>query len=271
MKAPNFLVAWNKRYDVNYDINPWMTDNIKLVNNQKAHQQWLNLVKILKDLGANVSQMSVDNENIPDIVFTANAGFIYNNVLTLSSFKYLQRQYEIPYFRNWFLTNTKTQVNVILETFEGAGDALIDHQGNLWMGHGFRSTLESHWRLQVIYTALNVLSLELMNPEFYHLDTCFCPLSSGHVLYYPDAFSSHDELKILEVFGEKAIQVSLEDASDFACNVVEWDGNLVMNKCSPLLNYELEKIGYSVVETDLTEFLKAGGSAKCLTLKLTSF
>lgn len=265
----NFLVAWNKRFNVTYDINPWMTNNENLVNTQKAFEQWQTLVSILKQIGANIHQMSVDNANIPDIVFTANAGFIHNNVLTLSNFKHKERQLEIPYYRNWFLTNVTAAVHVLFEPFEGAGDALVDSYNNLWVGYGFRSGIESHSRLQQLYPWLNVKSIELINPSFYHLDTCFCPLNSGHLMYYPGAFNDEDKQKISEVFGDKIIEVSLEDALNFACNMVEHDKNLVLNKCSPKLNFDLEKIGYNVIETELTEFIKAGGSAKCLTLKLT--
>lgn len=269
MTISNFLMAWNKRYNVNYDINPWMTNNLQRVDTEKAFHQWKSLVKILEKIGAKVSKMSVDNELIPDIVFTANAGFIHNNVLILSNFKHSQRQQEIPYYRNWFLTNINAHLHVLFEEFEGAGDALIDAQNNIWVGYGFRSNLESHDKLKMVYPSLNIISLKLINPEFYHLDTCFCPLNNGYVLYYPDAFNDEGQFYIKKYFGNKVINVSFEDAKDFACNTVEWNGNLILNKCSPKLNFELEKIGYNVIETDLTEFLKAGGSAKCLTLKLT--
>lgn len=271
MSAPNFLVAWNKCYNVTYDINPWMTDNLNLVDNQKAYEQWLTLVKILKSLGATVSQIIVDNPDIPDIVFTANAGVIFNNKVILSQFKHYQRQKEIPYFNNWFKTHLPINICSILEYFEGAGDALIDNKNNIWVGHGFRSTFNARFALQNILPSLNLISLKLINPEFYHLDTCFCPLNSGHVLYYPEAICSADEIKIYEQYDGKMIKVSMSDAVNFACNIVEWKNNLILNKCSAKLNYELEKIGYNVIETDLSEFIKAGGSAKCLTLKLTDF
>ena len=265
----NFLMVWNKQFDVSYEINPWMTGNILKVDNRKAYEQWCHLLDVLHNVDAVVDTFSVDNASIPDIVFTANAGFLHENLLTVSRFKYSQRLKEVPYYVNWFLTHTKAHHQFIPDFFEGAGDALTDVNGNLWAGYGFRSDLESHGILRILYPKLNVISLNLTNPDFYHLDTCFCPLNNGYVMYYPEAFLSDSELKILEAFGDKVILIEQRDAKNFACNAIEWDGNLIMNRCSAKLNYELEKIGYNVIETDLTEFIKAGGSAKCLTLKLS--
>ena len=109
-----------------------------------------------------------------------------------------------------------------------------------------------------------------MDPRFYHIDTCFCPLNDGWLLYYPPAFDEESQKKIaLRVPHGKRIVVSSEDAGRFACNSVNIEDKLIVHRVSPGLKKNLAKAGFEVIEAPLTEFLKAGGSAKCLTLKLT--
>jgi lysine-ketoglutarate reductase/saccharopine dehydrogenase-like protein (TIGR00300 family) len=154
--------------------------------------------------------------------------------------------------------------------FEGAGDALFDREGRwLWAGYGFRSELDSHPYLAK-WLDVEVLSLRLMDDRFYHLDTCFCPLSNGYLLYYPPAFDAYSNRLIeMRVPAEKRIAISEPDAVNFACNAVNIDRVVVLNKASTDLKQRLGQAGFTVLETPLTEFLKAGGAAKCLTLRVT--
>jgi N-dimethylarginine dimethylaminohydrolase len=262
-------MCWNEQYQVNYDINPWMDDQFHQVNGQKAHGQWEALRELLVYLEARVEVLEINDPLIPDIVFTANAGVIHDNIFIPSKFRYKERDPEVEPYVKWFIDNTEFNIQMCPATFEGAGDALKDVYGNMWMGHGFRSSLEASKFLTDCYPSLNIHTLKLINPSFYHLDTCFCPLSSGYLMVYPKAFSNSDLDLMKYVFGEKIIEVSDEDARKFACNAVEWAGNIIINGCSPSLNFRLEDAGYNVIELDLSEFIKAGGSAKCLTIRLS--
>ena len=266
----DFFMCWNKSFRVSYDINPWMTNNIGNVDVDKASHQWSNLESILHNLGAKVDILLIDDALIPDIVFTANAAIIHKNIVRIANFKHSQRQPETAIYEKWFKDNTPYNVYTLLTNFEGAGDALKDSMGNLWCGYGFRTSIEASVLLSESYRdILNIIPLQLINPNFYHLDTCFCPLESGYLLYYPGAFNDAMINRIKHVYtGDTIIEVSEDDAMNFSCNAVEWKNNIIMNKCSPKLNYDLERIGYNVIETDLSEFMKAGGSAKCLTLRL---
>lgn len=153
--------------------------------------------------------------------------------------------------------------------FEGAGDALFDRGGNwLWAGYGFRSELDSH-PLIAEWLDVEVLSLRLIDNRFYHLDTCFCPLDGGYLLYYPPAFDSYSNALIKKrVPEDKLIAIEEPDAVNFACNSVNIGKIIIMNKASAGLKGKLQEQGFIVEETPLTEFLKAGGAAKCLTLRI---
>jgi ornithine--oxo-acid transaminase len=117
---------------------------------------------------------------------------------------------------------------------------------------------------------LEVIPLGLIDPRFYHLDTCFCPLSNGDVMYFPAAFDAVSLTRIEARYSaEKRICVSEKDALRFACNAVNVGRTILLNEISAELCAELQSRGFHVVQVELTEFLKAGGAAKCLVLRLS--
>jgi lysine-ketoglutarate reductase/saccharopine dehydrogenase-like protein (TIGR00300 family) len=262
------LMCAPHHYEVDYVINPWMEGNIHRSSRDRALAQWTQLYQVLQKY-AQVDLVE-PQPGWPDMVFTANAGLILGNTVVLSRFFHPERQGEEPHFHKWF-ADQGYKVHLLPDSlpFEGAGDALMDRAGGwLWAGYGFRSELDSHPYLAE-WLDVEVLSLRLVDRRFYHLDTCFCPLTDGYLLYYPPAFDTYSNRLIeLRVPAEKRIAISEADAVNFACNTVNIERIVVMNKVSEGLNKILADRGFTVVETPLTEFLKAGGAAKCLTLKV---
>ncbi|MBD2776700.1 TIGR00300 family protein [Iningainema tapete] len=270
MNSPiRFLMCAPEYYDVDYVINPWMEGNIHKSSRDRAVEQWEQLHHILKEHA--IVDLVQPHKGVPDMVFTANAGLVLGKNVVLSRFLHKERQGEEPFFLKWFEENGYT-VHVLPKDlpFEGAGDALLDREGRwLWAGYGFRSELDSHPYLAK-WLDIEVLSLRLTDERFYHLDTCFCPLKDGYLLYYPPAFDSYSNRLIeMRVAASKRIAIDEPDAVNFACNAVNIDHIVVMNKASEALKARLANVGFQVIETPLTEFLKAGGAAKCLTLRVT--
>ena len=256
-------------YDVDYVINPWMEGNIHKSTKDRAVEQWQKLYHHIKEY-AKVDLVQPE-KGVPDMVFTANAGLVLGKNVVLSRFYHPERQGEEPYFKKWFADNGFTVYELPKDLpFEGAGDALFDREGRwLWAGYGFRSELDSHPYLAK-WLDTEVLSLHLIDNRFYHLDTCFCPLSDGYLLYYPEAFDSYSNRLIeMRVPAEKRIAIDEADAVNFACNTVNINDVVIMNKISSDLESRITAKGFKVVQTPLTEFLKAGGAAKCLTLRVT--
>ncbi|MFZ4640568.1 MAG: TIGR00300 family protein [Nodosilinea sp.] len=264
-----FLMCSPHYYEVDYVINPWMEGNIHRSSLERAQEQWQGLYETI------ASRAEVDlvkpQPGWPDMVFTANAGLILGNQVVLSRFLHPERQGEEPFFKEWFESQGHTVHTLPADLpFEGAGDALLDREGRwLWAGYGFRTELDSH-ALVAQWLGIEVLSLHLMDERFYHLDTCFCPLTDGYLLYYPPAFDAYSNRLIeLRVPAEKRIAIDEPDAITFACNAVNVNHTVIMNQASDGLKDRLATAGFEVVETPLTEFLKAGGAAKCLTLRVT--
>ena len=262
------LMCAPHHYDVDYVINPWMEGNIHRSSRDRAEAQWNKLHEVLQTYAK--VELVEPQKGWPDMVFAANAGLVLGDHCVLSRFFHPERQGEEPHFHKWFEDNGFT-VHTLPESlpFEGAGDALIDRAGHwIWAGYGFRSELDSHAYLAK-WLDTEVVSLHLVDSRFYHLDTCFCPLEDGYLMYYPPAFDDYSNRLIeMRVPEDKRIIVSEVDAINFACNTVNVDRIVVMNKASEPLTKQLNDRGFEVVETPLTEFLKAGGAAKCLTLKV---
>jgi lysine-ketoglutarate reductase/saccharopine dehydrogenase-like protein (TIGR00300 family) len=256
-------------YDVDYVINPWMEGNVHRSSRERAVQQWQGLYHHLKQLA--IVDLIEPVQGVPDMVFTANAGLVLGDKFILSRFYHPERQGEEPHFQRWFLAHNFQVFELPPDLpFEGAGDALFDRGGNwLWAGYGFRSELDAHSYIAK-WLEIEVLSLRLIDARFYHLDTCFCPLNGGYLMYYPPAFDAYSNRLIeMRVPQEKRIVIEEKDALHFACNAVNVEHSIVLNQASDRLRQQLESLGFRVIETPLTEFLKAGGAAKCLTLKLT--
>ncbi|MEL7505137.1 MAG: TIGR00300 family protein [Cyanobacteria bacterium J06554_6] len=264
-----FLMCAPTHYDVDYVINPWMEGNVHRSSKERAQAQWQGLHEIIA-AHAQVDLVTPE-PGWPDMVFTANAGLILGDQVVLSRFLYPERQGEEPFFKAWFEQQGHTVHELPQDLpFEGAGDALLDREGRvLWAGYGFRTELDTHAYVSK-WLDIDVISLRLMDERFYHLDTCFCPLSNGYLLYYPAAFDAYSNRLIeMRVPPHKRIAVAEEDAVNFACNAVNINQLVIMNQASEALRQQLAEVGFTVKETPLTEFLKAGGASKCLTLRVT--
>lgn len=257
-----------KHYEVNYVINPWMAGNVHRSSHQRATEQWEALHEVMREVARVV--LVEPQPGSPDMVFTANAGLVRDGMVALSSFHHKERQGEEPHFRRWFADRGFAVEEMPRQiAFEGEGDALFAADGErLWAGHGMRTREDSH-RLLVEVFDVEVEPLGLVDPRFYHLDTCFCPLSNGDVMYFPGAFDPASLGRIeLRYKPEQRIAVAEPDALRFACNAVNVGRMIIVNEISDELCAELTLRGFEVVQLKLDEFLKAGGAAKCLVLRL---
>jgi N-dimethylarginine dimethylaminohydrolase len=259
------LMCAPEHFDVTYEINAWMQVQSK-PNQALALEQWSALKKILsEDLGAEV-ELVKPQPGWPDMVFTANAGLVLDTVVIPSRFRFAERQGEVPFFNKWFTEHgykLHWLPDEIRGSFEGEGDVL--RYGEVYLG-GCRMRTDA-----LIYPSLStilgkqVIPLELIDKRWYHLDTCFLPVRKDLLAYYPPAFDEHS-CKVIENLPGEKIHIKEEEALKFGANAVVVGDNVVMNTGCPHLIEELEKRGLTVFATDLSEFLKSGGAAKCLTL-----
>jgi N-dimethylarginine dimethylaminohydrolase len=262
--TPRILMCPPDHYGIEYEINPWMNRSLGAIRDL-AFRQWTKLRDTLASLGAKVEVMT-PQPGLPDLVFTANAGLMFHNRFLSSRFKHEVRAKESPVFDAWFAEHGFDVEHLPENHFhEGAGDALFCGEA-LFAGYRTRSDATAHqWVAQSL--GVRVLPLELVNPRFYHLDTCFCPLATGVALYHPEAFDTYGR-RVLHTHVPTLIPVVEAEAHRFGCNAVVVGKTVVNNSRCPQLASDLAKHGYASIEVELDEFLKAGGSAKCLTLRL---
>jgi N-dimethylarginine dimethylaminohydrolase len=251
-------------YGIEYEINPWMSRE-RQADRAEAVRQWQALKTLLESVGATVSFLE-PVAGLPDLVFTANAAMIFRRDAILARFRYSQRQGEEPFNATWLTEHGFRVVQLPNDLyFEGAGDALFCGE-TLFAGYRFRSDVRAIQQIGAML-GCRVIPLELVDGYYYHLDTCFCPLATDTAIYFPDAFDEYGRRALAEHV-PTLIAVTDSEAKRFACNAVVVGKSVITNTDCPLLHDELRRHGYTPHETPLDEFVKAGGSAKCLTLRL---
>jgi N-dimethylarginine dimethylaminohydrolase len=250
-------------YGIEYEINPWMKRS-RQSDAGLARQQWNALHRVLAEKLSAEIYLIDPKPGLPDMVFTANAGVVWQSKFIVSNFRHEVRRGEAALFAQWFRAGGLEVVQLPeAYYFEGEGDLL--RCGDLWFaGYHIRSDIMAHQKVAEIIDR-EILSLELTSGWFYHLDTCFCPVSDKAALFYPPAFDDYAK-RVLQDHIPDLIPVPDREAERFACNAVVSAGKIVMNAGCPVVRGRLEGLGFDVYETPLDEFLKAGGSAKCLTL-----
>jgi N-dimethylarginine dimethylaminohydrolase len=259
-----FLMCPPEHFGVLYEINPWMNREVP-VDLDLARAQWGDLVATLTEAGAGVELLE-PQPDLPDLVFTANAGTVNNGRYVPSRFRHPQRQPEVDHDVAWFEAHGY-EVRRLPDGIghEGAGDAL-PFRGVFLSGYRSRSDAGAHGPLSTLLGA-PVRPIELVNPRLYHLDLTFCPLDDRRAMVAPHAWDSYGR-RVVEALVPEPLVLEDEEMLAFCANSVVVDRTVVMARCPPRLGRLLEGWGFDVAEVDVGEFLKAGGSCRCLTLAL---
>jgi N-dimethylarginine dimethylaminohydrolase len=275
---PRFLICPPQHFAVTYSINPWMDPQAWAGSGAALHatatRQWRGLHRALQKHGAALETV-VPAPGLPDLVFTANAAVVLDRKALLARFRHAERQGEQPVyaaaFRALQARGLLGDVTDMPEgvALEGAGDCIWDaSRRRFWMGCGFRSDAAAAAVVEECF-GVPCVPLSLANPSFYHLDTAFCALPCGAVIYYPGAFTPQAlETIHRHVAPDDRIALDEADAARFAANAVCFNGMIVLSRASAKLRPSLMARGYKVVETPLAAFQRSGGSACCLTLRL---
>lgn len=261
------LVCAPDHFAIEYEINPWM-HRANAVDAARARTQWHELMRVLaQETGATLERIT-PVPHLPDLVFTANAGVVVGRRVVTSRFRYPERQREEAYFEAWFREQGYDVVTLDAGLyFEGAGDLL--GFPDVWFGgYRQRTDIQAYPVIGALF-GREIIPLELVDSRFYHLDTCLCPLSGGELLYYPGAFDRYGQTAIAERIPQaRRVVVSDDEAIRFACNAVCIGKHVVLPAGCPRTSALLAERGYQVHPAPLDEFMKSGGSAKCLTLAL---
>ena len=274
---PRLLMCPPRHFAVTYSINPWMDPRAWAGDGQlhaDAERQWAALHEALIKAGAAVETMDPAADR-PDLVFTANAAVVLDRKAVLSRFRHRERRDEEPIFAAAFAVLAQRalldEVSALPDgmILEGAGDCIWDPRRRLfWLGCGFRSDVAAAPILER-QLGHRCLPLSLADACFYHLDTALCALPCGTVIYYPAAFTPPARGTIeAHVAPEHRIALDRADAERFAANAVCIGNTIILSSYSRLLRTKLGERGYAIVETPLHAFLRSGGSACCLTLRL---
>ncbi|MGE2716472.1 dimethylargininase [Mycolicibacterium litorale] len=249
-------------FAVEYAINPWM-DPTTAVDTHRALDQWDALRRTYKELGHTV-ELVEPVAGLPDMVYAANGGVLANGRAVVARFAYPQRAAESDAYAAWMTRHGYTAVHT-RHVNEGQGDVLGAGR-MLLAGHGFRTERRAHGEIAAA-VGLPVVSLRLVDPRFYHLDTALAVLDDTTVAYYPPAFDAPSRRRLLALFPD-AIEVADADAHVLGLNAVSDGHHVVLPAAARGFAAQLRTAGFSPVGVELSELLKGGGSVKCCTLEV---
>lgn len=277
-KEPSLRTAWRRSvprrylmcpptyFKVSYSINPWMNPD-KPVDLPLARTQWEDLRDRYRSLGHTVEELPAHPE-LPDMVYAANGATVVDGRVLGARFAFAERRAEAEAHARWFREHGFAEVHEPEHINEGEGDFAVTHSW-LLAGRGFRSSPLSHAEAQE-YFGRPVIGLDLVDPRYYHLDTALCVLddsTDADVMYFPGAFSAGSRAVLARLFPD-ALIATAADAAAFGLNAVSDGRNVVLPQAAVGLFEPLRERGYVPIGLDLSELLKGGGSAKCLTAEL---
>jgi arginine dihydrolase len=257
MTAPTFFA-------VEYAINPWM-DTSTPVDAALAVRQWDQLRSTYRALGHTV-EMVEPVAGLPDMVYAANGGLVVDGTAIVARFAYPQRAGEAAAYADW-MSSRGFEPHHTHHVNEGQGDLLVVGS-TILAGYGFRTDQRAHAEVADL-TGLPVVSLELVDPRFYHLDTALAVLDDTTVAYYPPAFGDDARAQLRRLFPD-AVEVCSADAYVLGLNVVSDGKHVVLPANATGFADQIAEIGFEPIGVDLSELFKGGGSVKCCTLEVYS-
>jgi ornithine--oxo-acid transaminase len=282
---PAFLMCPPEHYNIDHALNPWMhtgrSGGKQRISRDLAFAQWKGMYNVLRSVSD--VRLLHPEPGCPDMVFLGHGALVHHGVAAVSSFGPPQRRAETTFLRRWLLSQGFLLWETPRETpFEGEGDIVFNDRGTaLWAAHGVRTCRSAHRHIADAWH-VPVTSLHLSDPRFYHLDTCFTPLSDpagrtgsdsqpvGYVLYYPGAFDAPSIAAIEAAYpAHRRIAVSEADATHMACCALNLGRSVFTGEISAELANRLFDAGFDVVQLELSEFIRGGGGAKSLALRLS--
>jgi len=259
----HFYMCPPSHYEIKYLLNDWMDANFE-IDNDEAMSQWNSLREVYEKLGVLVSIVEAV-EGIPELTFAGDSIFLFGNNAISSKFRFEERQPEVEPMASWF-KKLGFALHHLPEgvRFEGNAETIL-WNGRLFGGYGIRSDKEAYTSVAEILD-IEVIPLKLQEP-YYHLDTGFCPINDDTIAYVPEAFDIYSR-ELVAKLAKNMIVIAPEEAKVMACNSkAVGDTVVVSTKQAPNFVKQLKTLGLNVVELELTEFLKSGAGAKCLTLE----
>ena len=249
-------------FDVSYRINPWMHPE-NPTDTPKALVQWTELYETYQRLGFTVHLID-PVEGLPDMVYAANGGLVIDAIAYSAKFRHSERGPEAAHYAKWFADFGFTPADAV-EVNEGEGD-FLPVGGLILAAHGFRSDLSSHKELEDVF-GKDVVSLKLVRPDFYHLDTALAVLDDSTVAYLPSAFDEPSQRTLADLYPD-AIIADEKDAAWLGLNLFSDGASVVMAAQATGLADSIRQRGYEVHTVDMSELLLGGGGVKCCTLEL---
>jgi N-dimethylarginine dimethylaminohydrolase len=261
--ARSYLMCPPTHFDITYSINAWMDPGTR-VDRDRAMAEWERLRATYVALGHTVHVLD-PIEGLPDMVFAANGATVVGGMVLGARFRHPERALEADAHRAWFERHGYRRITPAINVNEGEGDYAFAYRA-IVAGHGFRTDPVAHNELHDVF-GLPVVSVQLKDPRFYHLDTALFVIDAFTAAYYPGAFDEDGLIKLQALFPE-LIEATEEDALAFGLNAVSDGRHVIIPDDAIHLRKALTERDFEVIPVEMTELRKAGGGPKCCTLEL---
>lgn len=258
-----YLMCPPEHFEVRYAINPWM-DPTRPTDRDLARAQWSSLVAVLERLGHQVELLE-PVPGLPDQVFTANGGLVVDGRALGARFRFPERAPEAELHLAWLRGHVDPDARQATHVLEAEGDVLLVGEV-LLAGHGLRTDLAAHAEVAE-WSGREVVSLELVDPRYYHLDTCLGVLDASTIAWLPAAFAPAAQAELRRRYPD-AIEVDAEEAALLALNVISDGHHVIVPPDARRLRAALERAGFAAVPVELSALRAAGGGARCSVMEL---
>ena len=262
MRARTYLMCSPAHFTISYAINPWMTGD-EPVDHARAQRQWQALADTYRSLGHEVRLID-PVPGLPDMVFAANGATVIGRTVLGARFRHAERAGEAPAYLSW-LRAEGYAVHEPRQPNEGQGDIVVAGT-TILAGHGFRTEPSVRDDLEQIF-GMPVVSLRLVDPRYYHLDTALVVLGPGTAAYYPAAFDDAATAALGSVFTE-LIEAKNENTKILKLNAVNDGHHIMLPAETDNLTRQLATHRFEPVAVEMSEFHKTGDGPKCCTLEL---
>ncbi|MDC3413203.1 dimethylarginine dimethylaminohydrolase family protein [Terrihalobacillus insolitus] len=204
------------------------------------------------------------HKKYPEQVFTRDIGFTLGQTVFIAEMASNIRKGEQDVLKLWLEDEELSYYNIIGDRIEG-GDVIIDRD-TIYVGLSNRTDQEAAEHLQRILNQFTVIPIPFKE-RYLHLDCVFNVVSPEVALIFPEALTKED----IELFGSRydLIEVSKEEQFSLGTNVLGIGNKRILSlPVNKKVNKELRNRGFEVIEVDISEIIKSGGSFRCCTLPI---
>lgn len=231
---------------------------------EKAIQQHNEFVETLRKFDIEVFLLPY-HRKFPEQVFTRDIGFTLGETIFVADMANSIRSGEEDILKQWLEDENISYYNIMGLQIEG-GDVIIDRD-TIFIGLSNRTKKDAIDHLSdLLNKQFKIIPIDFPK-KYLHLDCVFNIVSPETAIIYPEALTE-EYIKMLSKRYE-LIEVTEEEQFTLGTNVLSIGNKKILSlPVNKGVNKQLRQRGFDVIEIDISEIIKSGGSFRCCTLPI---